>query len=87
MLWSFDEITKGYPSTPWSKWHHLECQKMEEQGIPPFTFIKTNDDGSVLMESNTPETPQEILDKEQAYRQRIQEGLDLFAKHFESLWD
>ena len=27
------------------------------------------------------------LDKEKAYRQQIQNGLDLFAKHFESLWD
>lgn len=87
MLWSFDEITKDYPSSPWSKWHHLEYQKLEEQGIPPFTFTKSDDDENVLMESNTPDTPQEILDKEKGYRQQAQNGLDLFAKHFESLWD
>ena len=87
MLWSFDEIAKDYPSSPWSQWHHIEYRKLEEQGIPVFSKIKTNDDGSVLMKSNTPETPQEVLDKETAYRARIKKGLDLFAKHLENLWD
>lgn len=87
MLWSFDEIAKNYPSSPWSQWHHIEYQKLEEQGIPAFTKIKTNDDGSVLVKSNIPETPQDVLDKETAYREQIQNGLNLFAKHFENLWD
>ena len=50
-------------------------------------FLKNRENGLRAVKINGEETPQEIWDADKLYHQKIQEGIDLFAKYFRDLWD
>lgn len=88
MLWTFEQIRDEYPESPFGKWHEKKFYSLLEQGIEPMEVSDKPDEcGLHAVKFNGEETPQEIWDAEDKYREKIQEGLNLFAKYFLSLWD
>lgn len=88
MLWTFEQIRDDYPDSPFSKWHEKQFWSLIEKGIAPMEVEEEPDEcGLHAVKFNGEETPQEIWDAEDKYREKIQDGLNLFAKHFLSLWD
>ncbi len=87
MLWSFEQIRDDYPDSPFNKWHDKQFWGLLDKGILPMELEKADENGLSKVKFNGEETPQEIWDEDNVYYEKIQEGLDLFAKHFRSLWD
>jgi len=87
MVWTFEEIRDDYPSSPYDKWHSEDIFSMIEKGIKPIEFGEADECGLCKVKLNGGEPPQEILDAEKEYREKIQEGLELFTKYFFDLWD
>ena len=88
MLWSFEQLRDDCPDSPFSKWHDKQFWSLLEKGIKPMEITKEpNEDGLHAVKFNGEKTPQEIWDAEDKYREKIQEGIDLFAKYFQHLWD
>lgn len=88
MLWTFEQIRDDYPESPFSKWHEKQFWSLLEKGIEPMEVENEPDEcGLHAVKFNGEETPQEIWDAEDKYREKIQEGLNLFAKYFLNLWD
>lgn len=88
MLWAFEQIRDEYPDSPHKKWHDEQFLSLLEKGIMPMEIDEEADEfGFYELKLNGEETPQEVWDDEEKYREKIQDGLNLFAKHFLSLWD
>ena len=87
MLWSFEEIRDNYPNSPYGKWHMRQIFSLLKNRKMPIEFGEADELGLCEVKLNGDEPPQEILDAEEKYREKIQEGLELFTKHFFSLWD
>ena len=88
MLWTFEQIRDDYPESPFGKWHDKQFWSLLEKGIEPMEVSEKPDEcGLHAVKFNGEETPQEIWDAENKYREKIQEGINLFAKYFLSLWD
>lgn len=88
MLWSFEQLRDDCPDSPFSKWHDKQFWSLLEKGIKPMEITEEpNEDGLHAVKFNGEKTPQEIWDAEDKYREKIQEGIDLFAKYFQHLWD
>ena len=59
-----------------------------DKGIKPFEIAEEPDENGLhAVKFNGRETPQEIWDADRIYHQKIQEGIDSFAKYFQHLWD
>ena len=86
MIYIFDQIANDFPDSPLFLWTSEESDKLDDQGVPQFRFIEKSAAGSAY-ESNLPETPDSVWEAENAYRKCIQDGLNLYAKHFLALWD
>lgn len=87
MLWAFEQIRDDYPDSPHGKWHDEQFLSLLEKEIMPMEIGEEDECGLYEVKFNGEETPQEVWDDEEKYREEIPEGLDLFAKHFLSLWD
>jgi len=86
MIWSFEQIAfKDWES----KYHHGEGK---------YDWVQTNDPPMLNPITNQPEITYRMIDLNpdehwydmegaQLHRERIQEGLDLFAKYYMDLWD
>ena len=88
MLWSFEQIRDDYPDSPSKKFHDKQFRSLMNKGIMPFEIAEEPDENGLhAFKFNGEETPQEIWDEDKIYHQKIQEGIDLFAKYFRNLWD
>ena len=88
MLWSFEQIRDDYSDSPFHKWHDKQFWSLMNNGILPMEISGESDENGLhAVKFNGEETPQEIWDADKIYHQRVQEGLDLFAKYFNYLWD
>lgn len=88
MLWSFEQIRDDYPDSPFNKWHDKQFWSLLDKGILPMEIEEEPDENGLhAVKFNGEETPQEIWDADKLYHQKIQEGIDLFAKYFRNLWD
>ena len=88
MLWAFEQIRDDFPDSPFSKWHEEQFYSLLAKKIPPMEVSEEPDEyGLYTLKLNGDETPQEIWDADKIYYDKIQKGLNLFAKHFRSLWD
>lgn len=88
MLWSFEQIRDDYPDSPFNKWHDKQFWSLLDKGILPMEIEEEPDENGLhAVNFNGEETPQEIWDADKLYHQKIQEGIDLFAKYFRNLWD
>ena len=82
MLYSFEEIASCKRHSPRAQWFEEECMKLEKHGIEPWQL---SENGKWLLA--VPNAPEEIMDRESKYNQKIIEGLVTFAYHFDSLWE
>ena len=88
MLWSFEQIRDEYPDSPFNKWEDKQFWSLIDEGILPMEVAEEPDEnGLYAVKFNGEETPQEIWDADKIYHQKVQEGIDLFAKYFRNLWD
>ena len=88
MLWSFEQIRDDFPDSPFHKWHEEQFYSLLAKKIPPMEVSEEADEyGLHTVKLNGEETPQEIWDADKIYYEKIQEGLNLFAKYFCNLWD
>lgn len=88
MLWSFEQIRDDYLDSPFNKWHDKQFWSLLDKGILPMEIEEEPDENGLhAVKFNGEETPQEIWDADKLYHQKIQEGIDLFAKYFRNLWD
>lgn len=88
MGWSFEQLRDGCPDSPSKKFHYKQFRSLMDKGIMPFEIAEEPDEkGLHTFKFNGEETPQEIWDADKIYHQKIQEGIDLFAKYFRNLWD
>ena len=87
MLWTFEQIRDEYPESPFHKWHDKQFWSLIDKGIQPMEFEEPDENGLRKVKFNGEETPQEIWDADKIYYEKIQEGLNLFAKYFQNLWD
>lgn len=92
MIWAFNEIKQEYPNSP--EGNAIYKASYAHPDYYDYITKEITKDGKTLhtMEFLHPEyhdkavTPA-VMKDEEAYRQRIHQGLMLFAKHFENLWD
>ena len=82
MLWAFEEIASDYRNDPHSIWFDKAYKETEAKGLDPFGIS----DGNTLQD-NMPDMPKEVWEAHKEYGRKIQEGTELFGKHFQSLWD
>ena len=88
MLWSFEQIRDDCPDSPFNKWHDKQFWDLLDNGILPMEISEEPDENGLhAVKLNGKETPQEIWEADKIYHQKIQEGIDLFAKYFRHLWD
>lgn len=88
MLYSFEEIRLDFPDDPYAIWFNREAGKLEEKGVPLYSEkpLPENPRG-IEMVINTPDIPPSVLHAYEAYRQKIQKGLNLYAQYFLVLHD
>ena len=83
MWWSFDQIAKDYPDKPWHKaWNKY----WKEIGQYVETWTETDENGNTYYKSDDRFIPPP-KEEDEAYEAKIKEGLHLFAKYFQDLWD
>lgn len=88
MLWAFTEIAEDYPHDPCEKWFNAVYAELSADKNWRFQETERQPDGSYLVvKTNFPDTPQEVLDAQQAYADRVRAGVNLFAKYVFDLWD
>ena len=88
MLWSFEQLRDDCPDSPFNKWEDKQFWSLIDSGILPMEISEEPDENGLrAVKINGEETPQEIWDADKLYHQKIQEGIDLFAKYFRDLWD
>ena len=83
MIWSFNQITHEYPDDPHTIFFNKKWKMAEENGIQ----LMTIDENNTIHFSDILEEERPSDEEQNAYRNKIQEGLDLFAKYFQDLWD
>lgn len=77
MLWSFEQIASD-SVTPAMKWYGEQYDALIEQGESA---------NEIIFESKLPELPLNIYQADVSHGNRLQHGVDLFAKYFMDLWD
>ena len=77
MLWSFEQIAFD-ADTPAMRWYGEQYDVLIEQGVSA---------NEILFESKLPDFPLNIYQTEIEHGERLQHGIDLFAKYFLDLWD
>lgn len=88
MLWSFEQIRQGYPDNPMENRLDDECRKREEEGLPVTTAAEDpNPEGWSVISFNVPDVPIQVKIAQKIYSKELQDGLDLFGKHFKNIWD
>lgn len=88
MLWSFEQIRQGYPDNPMENWLDYECRKREEEGLPVTTAAEDpNPEGWSVISFNVPDVPIQVKIAQKIYSKELQDGLNLFGKHFKNIWD
>ena len=88
MVWSFEQLRDDCPDSPSKKFHDKQFWSLIDIGILPMEISEESDENGLhAVKFNGEETPQEIWDAEDKYREKIQEGINLFAKYFQHLWD
>lgn len=88
MLWSFEQLRDDCPDSPFNKWEDKQFWSLIDSGILPMEISEEPDENGLrAVKINGEETSQEIWDAEDKYREKIQEGINLFAKYFQHLWD
>ena len=78
MYYAFEQIYLNYPDSPRELW---------DKENNDYGRVKINYKTHSLDFSEIKEPPQEILDADHEYYQKIKEGLQLFAIYFQDLWD
>lgn len=79
MIWSFNEIANDYPNDPQTLlFNDFDKYEIKYKESDPDKFYTKYPDGEC------PRASKEELDK---YSDRINEGLNLFAKYLKDLWD
>ena len=68
--------------------NNREAGKLEEKGVPLYSEkpLPENPRGTEMV-FNTPDIPPSVLHAYEAYRQKIQKGLNLYAQYFLALHD
>lgn len=88
MLWSFEQIRDDYPDSSFNKWHDKQFWNLIDNGLLPMEIAEEADENGLhAVKFNDEETPQEIWNADKIYHEKVQDGLDLFAKYFRHLWD
>ena len=88
MLWSFEQIRDEYPDSPFNKWHDKQFWSLIDKGLSPMEISEEPDENGLHhVKFNGEEAPQEVWDADKIYHEKVQEGIDLFAKYFLHLWD
>lgn len=82
MIWSFDQIANEYPNHPYTAFFEKRWKEAEANGISLMQVYKDRVQFNKMLEEKKP-TDEETV----AYVSRVQEGLNLFAKYFQDLWD
>ena len=85
MIYSFDQISKDYPDSPYGKMisdYHEKYPQLPGETLEEFFNSKTN---RPPMEEVCDII--EVKHEENQYRDKIKEGKILFAEWFENLWD
>ena len=85
MIWSFEQLLKGDYD---EQYHHGKAEydwvKTDKQYPNPVTGIL---EATYQMVDKNPENHWYDYEGHQLHEERIQEGLDLFAKYYRNLWD
>lgn len=82
MIWSFEQIANEYPDHPYTAFFEKRWKEAEVNGISLMQVYKDRIQFDKMLEEKKP-TDEETT----VYVSRVQEGLDLFAKYFQDLWD
>lgn len=82
MIWSFDQIAHEYPDHPYTAFFEKRWKEAEANGVSLMQVYKDRVQFNKMLEEKKP-TDEETV----AYTSRVQEGLNLFAKYFQDLWD
>lgn len=90
LIWTFSELKNDYKNSPLTLaiekgYHELSS------GTEPFGFER-NEDGTLTFKPRHQEitnkyVTSEVKAEEEKYLVRIKNGLELFARYFEGLWD
>ena len=89
MIYTFDQLANDFPDSP----HHKACEKMQSEHPECWDFNwKSLNNGYWQMDFLHEDIQDqymtdEVSKKEKEYREYIQEGLQLFAKYFQYLWN
>lgn len=81
MIWAFNEIAKNNPNEPYTVAYEKALREHPE-------WFDSSIEHEKLGLSNMDEESSKALDRaHKEYNERIQNGLNLFAKYFQDLWD
>lgn len=89
MIYTFEQLANDFPDSPYNK----ACEKMEAEHPECWEYKETKLNDKYWQMDFIHEDIQnrylteEVSQKEKEYREYIQEGLQLFAKYFQYLWD
>ena len=89
LIYTFDQLAHDFPDSPHSKAYSLmEKEHPERWG---YSFEKDADGNHIAVEKHREIYEQyitpEVMEKEKEYRKSIEDGLLLFARYFQDLWD
>jgi len=85
MIWSFEQLSIGDSD---SKYHHGTIKTSWEESDKQFPNpISGKMEKTFTMKDENPEEHWYDAEGHKLHEERIQEGLDLFGKHYRSLWD
>lgn len=88
MIWSFDQSARDYPGDPFGlAWDEYYKKHPEELHQPLFEKEEDKDGYTKLAYKSGFEYTSTVKEERIIYENRVQEGLDLFAKFFSALWD
>lgn len=85
MIWTFREIKDDFPNLPYNIEYDKWRKEKEKKDEPRFSSYKTKN-GMTAVKIHFNYTD-ELKDRDQEYRNRIDEGKKLFVKYIEDLWD
>jgi len=84
MYWSFNEIAKDHPNSPWNiAWEKYWKEYGQYRNPEDWSYEK---DGHIYYNPDDKFIPPSKEEQEK-YNKKVKEGLHLFAEHFEELWD
>lgn len=82
MIWSFNQIANDYPDDPHSIFFKAKVKEAEKRGIQLMTLAGNTIQFHDILDDGRPSD-----EEMKAYHDRVQEGINLFAKYFQDLWD